>query len=227
MLLTAVYKTVLLISLALIEIEKVSLCHSIVCLHRTLRTRSFLFLLSLLAQIFQSNSLIRYLLSAQEEPFCSLQGGGWSFHPCISSPLKNMPRVFPETENDLLLLLHFFSVTPLYQTLGGTGNPLCYYIKCNCDWNQPLWEGLTASLRRQLVESSSSWPSNGHAARRHDFWGCWVITREHMEIMAEIVSWVDTVFLTALPVTDSRYAPFFFKKKSGNSLEMCWPCKQL
>lgn len=42
-----------------------------------------------------------------------------------------------------------------------------------------------------------------------------------MEIMAQIVLWVDTDCLTALLVTDSLYTPFLFKKKSGNSLEMC------
>lgn len=42
-----------------------------------------------------------------------------------------------------------------------------------------------------------------------------------MEIMAQVVSWVDAEFLTALLVTDSLYIPFLFKKKSGSSLEMC------
>ena len=48
-----------------------------------------------------------------------------------------------------------------------------------------------------------------------------MITRERMEIMAQIVLWVDTD-LTALLVTDSLYTPFLFKKRSGNSLEMRW-----
>lgn len=102
------YKTVFLISLALIEIEKVSLCHSISLPTRNHKNTKFLASLSFLAQIFQSNSLIRYLLSAQEEPFCSVQGGGRSLHLCISSRLKNMQRVFPEMENNLLLFHGFF-----------------------------------------------------------------------------------------------------------------------
>lgn len=40
-------------------------------------------------------------------------------------------------------------------------------------------------------------------------------------MMAQIVLWIDTNCLTALLVTDSLYTPFLFKKKSGNSLEMC------
>lgn len=103
-LLTAVYKTVLLISSALIEIEKVSLCHSISLPTQNLKNTKFIVSLSLLGQIFQSNSLIQYLLSTQEGPFFSLKGG---VGPCtlMSAAHRETHQEFiPEMENNLLLL---------------------------------------------------------------------------------------------------------------------------
>lgn len=70
-----------------------------------------------------------------------------------------MPRVFPEMANNLLLLLGYcfcFFMLHLYtkpqEELG---------ILCAVTWSVKL---LSACLRRQLVESSSSGPSNGAAA---------------------------------------------------------------
>lgn len=40
--------------------------------------------------------------------------------------------------------------------------------------------------------------------------------------MAQVVSWGDSEFLTALLVTDGPYAPLLSKRNQGNSLEMCW-----
>lgn len=71
-------------------------------------------------------------------------------------------------ENNWLLLLCCclgFYVTPLYHAPGRTGNPLCCYVEwktcCSVKALQPPLGG----------KSSSSGPSNGAAARQHDFWG--------------------------------------------------------
>lgn len=115
--LTAVCKTIFLISLALIEIEEVSLCHSISLPKWNLKTTK------VLGSFALSHQDCSFLFTDSVAPghengnFLFTSGrkgwGGWSLHPCISSLLKNMPRVFPDMEILLLLLCYYYLVVVL------------------------------------------------------------------------------------------------------------------
>lgn len=98
-LLTAVCKTIFLISLALIEIEEVSLCHSINLPKRNLKNAK------VLASFELSHLGSLVLLTSGHKNGNFLFSSGKDLLPCISSSLKNVPRVFPERESSNLLLL--------------------------------------------------------------------------------------------------------------------------